>query len=186
MAKQDKTLSEILNEPTQGVAPLQVEIVRDRRSLLRLILKVIATLAVIWIIIRVVFMLIAYRVVTDGSSQTSEKIIIQNYYQETGIRAASKAEVIEANLLAAEEQRKNSAQQTKERALQEQERKYKQFIDESERTGSQVSAELTRAAEQERYEAERKKQQLEDDERRRLEAENARAEEAINKWKKHP
>ncbi|MFA6179710.1 MAG: DnaJ domain-containing protein [Candidatus Methylopumilus sp.] len=182
-------------EPVKAASPFQVEvaIASDRKSPLKIILTIIAGLVAMGMVIQIAFMLLAYRHterMVDGSdtamsaaAQAEEKVRLQEYYQEHGVRAGSKEE---ADLLDAEERRIAGEQRRKDYEKQEQDRKYRQFVEESRREGERVSADLRRAEERARYEEERKQQKLDEDKRRQEEAERLRIEREQNKWKLRP
>lgn len=109
--------------------------------------------------------------------RTEEKIIIQEYFQETGYLASSRSEV---EALRAEEQRKEAERRIELQAQREEEakqREYERFVDESRRMGENVSDQMQRQeAEQQRIEASQKQQ--EELQQRYEEQERAREEKA--------
>lgn len=143
-------------------------------------LTIIGSLVAIGMVIQVLFLLLvnrqAERVVSEPS-KADEKVMLQDYYQQTGVRAGSK---IEVDLLEAQRRREEKDQ----RDQQEQDRKYQQFVEESRRMGEQVSADLRRAEEQARYAEEQKKRQLEQEKREQEEAERLRIEQEKERWRR--
>ena len=124
--------------------------------------------------------------------KAEEKIIIQEYYQTHGVRPASAAEV---RLLEAENRRKESEERAAERAVQKEEYEKRQAEAEYERSredvkrlADQVSTDLIRAEEAARIEeaeaAARKQRQIEDEARRKEEAENQRLRRLNEKWQR--
>jgi curved DNA-binding protein CbpA len=183
------------NAPIQHIVPLKLEVAIEetRKSPLRMILTVIAGLMAAGMVMQLAFMSLAYRhtaAAMDGAehvngevSKAEEKVILQEYYQEHGVRAGSK---IEADLLDVERRSKENEARAKTNELQEQDRKYKQFVEESKRVGDQVSYDLHRAEEQARVEAERKQQQLAEEKRKQEDAERMHIESEKNKWRLQP
>jgi hypothetical protein len=147
----------------------------------------IASLKAIVLIILIGILLLIYRNAmharSDAESSTSaaskqaeEKVILQEYYQENGIRPGSK---IEADLLEVEARKKAEERHRSE----EQERKYKQFEEEGRRRADEVSANLRQAEEEARRADEYKRQQLAEAERNKKQAEFERIEAEKNKWR---
>ena len=128
----------------------------------------------------------------QAAKMAEEKAIIQEYYQTHGVRPASAAEV---RLLEAENRRKESEQRAAERAVQKEEYEKRQAAAEYERSredvkqlADQVSADLARAEEAARIEeaeaAARKHRQVEEEARRKEEAENQRLRRLNEKWQR--
>jgi len=126
------------------------------------------------------------------AKMAEEKIIIQEYYQTHGVRPASAAEV---RLLEAENRRKESEERAAERAVQKEEYEKRQAEAETRRSqedvkrlADQVSADLARAEEAARIEeaeaAARKQRQVEEEARRKEEAENLRLRRLNEKWQR--
>ena len=126
------------------------------------------------------------------AKMAEEKIIIQEYYQTHGVRPASAAEV---RLLEAENRRKESEKRAAERAVQKEEYEKRQAEAETRRSqedvkrlADQVSADLARAEEAARIEeaeaAARKQRQVEEEARRKEEAENLRLRRLNEKWQR--
>lgn len=148
----------------------------------------LGTLIAMYMVIQVIFLLLFNKQserVVNAASQADEKVFIQQYYQETGIRVASKAEADlldkERNLL---DKEKRDAE-SEERAEKDKERKYNQFVEESRRRGEQVSEELRRGEEQAQREEERKRLRLEEEKRRQEEDEIRRIEREKARWKSY-
>ncbi|MBI5889221.1 MAG: DnaJ domain-containing protein [Nitrosomonadales bacterium] len=147
---------------------------------LRGALTIIGSLIAIAMVIQVVFMLAVNRKaeeVVNESAKAEEKVMLQDYYQEHGVRAGSRSE---AELLDAERRREEEAQ----RAKQEQERKYEQFVEDSRRDGEKIAEELRIAEQQAKYEEEQRQRQLEEEKREKEEAERRRVEEEMNRWRR--
>lgn len=135
------------------------------------------TLVALGMVIQVVILLFVNGQSEQASrelSKVEEKIFLQEFYQRTGIRAASR---IEADLLEAERRRQENTQHEAYSIGERNDAEYERFVEESRRRGDEITREL-RAAEQEaRHEEERKQWQLEE-EKRNAEAAKLAAEEA--------
>ena len=181
-----------LDAPTQVDRPIRAEVAIDVPGWtpMKILLIVIAGLMAVGSIIQIGFMLLAYRQTqrivgdtpygTSAEAKAREKVILQEYYQTTGIKAGSKEEV---DLIKADAARQEQERRRAENERLEQERKYRQFVEESRRTGQEVSANLQRAEEAEKRAQEYKQRQLEEQERREKQAELARIENEKNKWR---
>lgn len=181
------------NAPANHFVPVKVEVAIEgnHKSPLRIILTIIAGLMATGMAIQVAFMSLAYRntahqlegvgSVSGAASKAEEKVILQEYYQEHGVRAGSK---IEAELLDAENRRQESELRAKNYAKQEQDRKYKQFIEDSKRVGDQVSEDLRRAEHEQRVAAEQKQRQVENEKRQKEDAERRRIENEKQQWRR--
>jgi len=180
-------------QASQRLPILDVISAVDHVRPLRFLRPLIATLKAIVLLILIGIMLLIYRnahrSVTNGdasadaaSKRAEERIIIQQYYQENGVRPSSK---IEADLLDAaarkktEEERKSTEADRKQA---EEDRKYRKFVEEGRRLGEQVSAELRRAEEAAQREDEYRRQRAEAEKRAQEEAETARIEREHAKW----
>jgi curved DNA-binding protein CbpA len=166
---------------------VSVAITRSASSLTRIMLF-IAGLMAAGFIIQLIFAGFANRHIYQATDAAEDKVIIQEYYQEHGIRPASRAEV---ELLQAEDRRKEMERRQEEserrkeesdRRMQEAEkeraaRDYQRFLDDSHRTAAQVSNDLQRAQERARYEDEQKKQKQEYENRQNEERERMRLQE---------
>ena len=147
---------------------------------------IVGTLIAIGLVIQLLFMLMVNRqaaTAVGDASKAQEKLMLQDYYQRTGIRVASKAEM---DLLEAEDHKKEQEQramQEEERAKQEQERKYQKFVEDSRREGERVSQNLQIAEERAREEEELKKQRAEEEQRRKDELEAERIEREKERWR---
>jgi curved DNA-binding protein CbpA len=141
----------------------------------------------IWLVMQVVYVSIMSRYVTanhppaDASAQ--ERAVIQDYYQETGVRAASKAEVemLRAADRKAEQERRqqDQAQRDKEKA----ERDYQRFVEDGRRLGDQVSSQVRSEELRQKREEERERREAEETARREREAEQDRIERERNRWR---
>ena len=150
-------------------------------------LMIVGTLVAIGMVVQVMFMLMVNRQavqVVGGSAKAEEKAMLQDYYQQTGIRVNSKAEM---DLLEAANRRKEQeerASREQERAQQEQERKYERFVEESRREGERVSEDLRRAEQQAREEEEMKAREAQEEQRRKEEEEYQRIEREKERWRR--
>lgn len=173
--------------------PLQVEVALEasKRSPIRILLTVIATVMVIGLVVQMGAMFMAYRhtravINNDGTSPAAEKIYLQEFYQTYGIRANSREE---AELLLADMRRKEQAEneeRQKVREAQEQENRLKRFEEESRREGAQISADLRRAEQQIAWEQEQERRRKEAEEQAKREAEQARIEREAARWRRYP
>ena len=152
-------------------------------SPLKKILLIFGTLMAMWMVLQVVFLLFASRQSNLAAAETSkaeEKIYIQEYYQQTGIRVGSKAE---ADLIEAEKRRKENDQRSAERELKKQEEDSRRFAEESRRIGERVSENLRQDEARARQEEERRQDKLEQEKRREEMAEINRIEREKARWK---
>jgi len=160
---------------------------------LRMLLTIIASLMTIGLVIQLGSIIFAYRqahMIMEGngefnglSSKSQEKVMLQEFYQETGIRAAS---IEEMKLLQAEEQKKSEAQReadNQRRLNENKEREYQSFVEDSRQVGQQVTNERLMAEERAAREAEEKKYRLEQEEQQRKEQERMRIENEKNKYR---
>lgn len=113
-------------------------------------------------------------------ASAEEKVIIQEYYQQYGVRPASAAE---ARLLEQENQRRERAEREAEREEQRKEEAARRFEEDSRRTGERVSAELRAAEERIRREEAYAKARREEEERRKIAEEEDRLEREQAKWR---
>ena len=150
-------------------------------------LTIVGSLVAMGMVVQVLFMLLVNRQagqVVGEATKADEKVMLQDYYQRTGVRVGSKAEMDLMEAASRREEQEERAMKEQERAKQDQERKYQQFVDESRREGERVSENLHRAEEQARYEEERKARQLEEDQRRKEEEEYLRIEREKERWRR--
>ncbi len=151
-----------------------------QKSPLKMILTVIAALLATGLVMQVGFSLMALRsaggavISASETAKAEEKVYLQNYYQETGVRVNSRAE---AELLDAANRRRENAQREDELAKRQQEEDARRFAEESRRIGEEVTANLQRADVQARYEEERQRQREEEKKQAREEMERSRVEE---------
>lgn len=176
------------NQPAASGGPIKLEIAieESKSSPMRRLLSIIAGVMVIWLSMQVIFIFVAYRnnqhLTEDPSaiaSQAEEKVRMQVYYQENGVRAGSK---IEADLLEIDEQRKEASRREAEYAKKEQERKYEAFVRESRQVGEQVSYDLRRAEEQAAREKAAEQRRIDQEERREAAAEQRHIEQEKRRW----
>jgi len=172
---------------TDKAIKLNVAIEENKHSPLRRVLVVIAGVMVVWLSMQLIYMFMVYRAnhgeiipAADIANQAEEKVRMQEYYQEHGVRAGS---MIEADLLDAEQRKKDAEQRAKEYEEKERERKYQEFLQESHRVGDQVSQDLMQAEEAARRQAERERELQEQEKRRNAELEQQRIENERNKWR---
>lgn len=147
------------------------------------ILLIFGTLIAIGMVIQVLFLMFADPSVGYGSAEAAkaeEKVIIQEYYQEHGVRPASK---IEAELLEVENRRRENEQRAADREKQRADEEYRRFVEDSRRSGEQVSAELRHAEAEARRDEEQKRMQLEEQKRQEEEAEIERIERERARWR---
>jgi hypothetical protein len=148
---------------------------------------IVGTLIAIGMVVQLLFLLLVNRQagqVVGEAAKAEEKVMLQEYYQRTGVRVGSKAEM---DLLEAANRRQEQEQRAlneQERAKQEQERKYQQFVDESRREGERISENLRRDEERARIEEERNRRQIEEEKRRQEEEENLRIEREKDRWRR--
>lgn len=148
---------------------------------------VLLGIAGIWLVMQVVYVFIISRYVTanhpPADALAQERAIIQDYYQETGVRAASKAEVemLRAADRKTEQGRRqqDQAQRDKEKA----ERDYQRFVEEGRRLGDQVSSQVEREERRLKHEEEQARREAEEAARREREAEQERIERDRDRWR---
>jgi len=153
-------------------------------SPLQWILVTIGSLTALGMVLQVVFLLFSNRhaeVVSNESAKAEEKMFIQEYFQETGIRVGSRAE---AELLDKERRRKENELSSTERAQKRSEDEYRRFVEDSRRRGEQISAEVRAAEVMAIREEEKRKQLLEEEKRNQERAENRRLEKEREKWRR--
>lgn len=155
------------------LAPLAImsTTVTNSVSSLKKILTMIISLLAMGAVFKVALMILGNRQPahpTGAVSKAEEKVILQEYYQEHGVRPGSR---VEADLLEVENRRKVNEQRAAALEKQKQDEEYSRFVEESRRIGNQVSADLQRAEERARYEEEQKQRQLEQEKREKEEAE---------------
>ncbi len=112
------------------------------------------------------------------SRMSEDKIIIEEYFRETGYRASSRSEV---EALQAEEKRKEEERRIELQAQREEEakqREYERFVEESRRIGENVSRQVEQIEQQEAQQKEQEelKRAYQEQERIRMEQERVNAE----------
>ena len=160
----------------QSAAKIFFSILANLAPPFKKLLMIIGSMAAVGMVFQVVFLLITNRQTEHGTSAVStaeEKLMIQEYYQEHGVRPGSK---IEADLLDVENRRKENEQRQAAFDKQREEERYRQFIEESRRMGKQVSEELRREEEKAREAAELEQQRLAQEKRDEEEKERIRIE----------
>lgn len=158
-------------------------------SPLKKLLTILGTIVAIGMVLQVVFLLLVNRETENTQGSTSEKLYLQQYYQENGVRPASK---IEADLLDAEKRRVEAEnrrieneRRTAEREKQRIDEENRRFAEESRRMGEKVSENLRRDEEKAHYEEERKQEKLEQEKRHLEEAELNRIEREKDRWRRN-
>jgi hypothetical protein len=162
---------------------------KGAKSALKSVLTILGGVLAAGMALQVIFYLMVgsgVKRLSDEEEKAQERVMIQQYYQEHGVRPANRAEV---ELLKAENRRTEIARREAERAEREAERgkkekesEYRQFVEESRREGREVSESLRRAeehaarvareeAEQQKRAAQMEQQQKEENDRRRIAAE---------------
>lgn len=175
--------------PVTSPGPIKLEVAIEEHSPspVRKLLTIIAGVMVIWLLMQMIFVFVAYRnnrhlaedVANISASQADEKVRMQEYYQEHGVRVGSK---IEADLLENEERRKEELRRQEQYVKKEQERKYQAFVRESRQVGAQVSYDLRRAEEQAEREKAAEQRRVEQEKRKEEAAEQSRIEQEKRKW----
>jgi hypothetical protein len=126
--------------------------------------------------------------VSESTRKAEEKLLIQDYFHKTGIRAKNK---IEIDLLEADRRRSEEEDRRRANDRNEQDRKYQQFVDEGRQKANEVSSNLRLAEEYAQREAAYKRRQREEEERMK-EEERTREEERkermnqINQYRNTP
>ena len=153
---------------------------------LRKLLMLVGAVVAVWMVFQVMFLWAANRRIeanTGAATTANEKSALQEYYQNHGVMPANKTE---ADLLEAENRRKDIENRAAERAALKSEDDSKRFEEESRRRAREVSAELrdaeSQAREQAMREDEQKRYQAEEKKRRAEEAETNRIEREKQKW----
>ena len=154
-------------------------------SVLWKILRIVAGVLVLIILVNVASAILKGRQAKQPGgaiSDAEEKVMLQEYYQQHGIRPANKAEL---DLLETERQRKLNEERAAELEQKRQDDAYRRFVEDSRRTANQVSSDLRRdeeiarrQAEQERRQQQYEKQRQEYEKLREEEAERNRVREA--------
>lgn len=109
------------------------------------------------------------------NKMSAEKIIIEEYFRETGYRASSRSEV---EALQAEDARKEEERRIELQAQREEEakrREYERFVEESRRIGENVSRQVEQIERDEARQRQWEEQQKEQEEQKRLYQEQERA-----------
>lgn len=148
---------------------------------------VLLGIAGIWLIAQVAYVFIASRYITanppPADAAARERAVIQDYYQETGVRAASAAEVEMLRLADRQAERERRQEELAAREKDQAQRDYERFVAESKREGDQVSADLHRAEMERKRVEERERREAEEAERRKAEEEAARIERERARWR---
>jgi curved DNA-binding protein CbpA len=144
-------------------------------------------LAGVWLIAQVSYVFLVSRYITasppPAAAEARDKAVIQDYYQETGVRAASAAEVEMLRLADRKAERERRQEEQAVREQEQAERDYERFIADSKRLGERVSADLQSAERERQYAEEREKREAEAAARRREQEEAERVERERQKWR---
>ena len=170
---------------------------RDTRTfaavpLLKKMAMMLGAAVAVWVVIQLAFALLTNRRIemeTGAAASAHDRAAVQDYYQTHGVRPANAAE---AELLNAANRKAESDARKLEREKTKTNDDYRRFEDDARRRADQVSTDLrfaeTQAREQARRddeqqtrELERRTQQREDIERRRIESEQARWRNALQR-----
>lgn len=154
-------------------------------------LTIIGSLVAIGMVVQVLFLLLvnrqAVRVVNDAS-KAEEKVMLQDYYQRTGVRVRSRAEMEARELEDAARQREELAKRVQQEQELSKQREYENFVEASRMQGEKVAADLQRAEERARYEEEQarleEERKQEEEKRNQQETERQRARDELNRWKR--
>ena len=156
------------NEDSQSAVETIFSFISDLASPFKKALTLVVMLVAVSMVIQVVsaLMLNSQQTrVTSEVAKAEEKVVIQEYYQEHGVRPASRAEAelleAENRRTEAEDRRTENAQREAMLAKQRRDDDDNRFTEESRRIGDQVSENLRRTEEQARREEEQKIQRLE-------------------------
>jgi len=157
---------------------------------LKVLLTVIASLMAIGLVMQLSYMFVAYRQVkiatgndaeyNEVTDKAREKVILQEFYQETGIRAASIAEM---ELLKKNEQQNSNNDYQNDYEKRAKELEYERFVEESRRVGQEVTANNVAERERAQREQEQQKRQEEQAELERKQQESQRVEMEMNKYR---
>lgn len=148
---------------------------------------IVATLIGIGIVVQLMFMIFVNRqaaTVVAADSKANEKVMLEDYYQRTGVRVATKEEMDSLEADNRREEQRQRLLQEQERVKQKQDYQYQQFVQESRREGDMVSQNLRIAEENARREEERKTQQAEEAKRMKEEQEAQQIEQQKESWRR--
>jgi hypothetical protein len=151
-------------------------------------LTVVGSLIAIGMVVQLLFLLLVNRQAGQVVSETTkadERVMLQDYYQRTGVRVSSKAEMDLLEAASRREELEQREMNEQERLKKDQERKYQQFVDESRREGERISERLRRDEESARYEEERVRRKIEEEKRRKEEEEYLRIEREKDRWRRN-
>lgn len=152
-------------------ATVMASAVDKSASALWKILRLVALALVVIILIKAASLIMAGRQPRQPGgplTEAEEKVMIQEYYQQHGVRPGSKAEL---DLLEIERQRKLNEERAAALEKKKEEDSYRKFVEDSRRVANQVSAKLQRDEEIARRQAEQEKRKQEYEQRRAEEAE---------------
>jgi len=135
------------------------------------ILRIVAGVLVLIILVSVASAILKGRQAKQPGggplSAAEEKVMIQEYYQQHGVRPGSKAEL---DLLEIERQRKVNAQRAVEVEKAREDEAYRRFVEDSRRRANQVSNDLWRDEEiASRHEEQESRQQMQEKQRQEYE-----------------
>ncbi len=154
-------------------------------------LTIVGSLIAIGMVVQVLFLLLVNRQavnVVNDVSKAEEKVMLQDYYQRTGVRVSSRAEMEARELEDAARQREELAKRVQQEQELNKQREYENFVEDSRRQGEEVAADLQRAEERARYEEEQarleQERRQEEEERNQKEAERQRVQDELNRWRR--
>jgi hypothetical protein len=161
------------------------------KSTIKRTVIIVGTVVATLMVIQMIFMFFAARM-QEGAAKAEEKVAIEDYFRANGVRPAN---ITELRRLEAENRRKESEESAAERAVQKEEyekrqaeEEYRRSREDVKRLADQVTYDLNRSAEAARIEeaeaAARKQRQVEEDARRKEEAENLRLRRLNEKWQR--
>lgn len=178
------------HSPSSAAPPLYVEVGLEpnKASPIRRLLTIIAAVMVAGLVMQVSFMFVSYQRAKAfneiaNAPHDNDKIFLQDFYQTHGIRAASRAE---AELLLADLRRKEQAardEAQQKRIQEDNERKQRQFEEESRRIGAEVTANIEQAEREAAQQKDAELRQREERERAEKAAERARLDGEINRFR---
>lgn len=116
----------------------------------------------------------------ENSSEVEDKLYLQNFYERTGIRAASRTE---ADLIERQQQQDRYEQERLQREKEQQAREQKRLLDQAHWEGEQVSAQLRYAEQMQKAKDEQEQRRIADEQRRQKEMERMKIEQEKMRYK---
>lgn len=154
--------------------------------ILKRLMMIFGGLAAVWMLVQVSMLMVANRrgdVDAGTAARARDKVVIQEYYQTHGVRPGSK---IEADLLEAENRKKEVALFNADREKKKVEDDQRRFEEDARRRAAEVSDELrfseNQAKEQARRDEEEAKWKQEQEKRYKEEVERNRLERERDRW----